>query len=693
MGSSLSKPLRLVKNCWRARKSSPLPTATIQQDSYNQQASQELNTVLHEPNTSQFAYHGGTTANPEIPNSLGFLSAPPLPTASLSPIGEERGVYGGETLAPGCLMASTTVPTEPQYGKPPTPLTPSVAATASVGKAPALQEELPPPINGDEPQDAEMLDDITARDIKRSLLWGKAIDSLQKKGLKGLGGGQVEAKAPVDSLIKQVQALRKEVDGKRISYQKADGQDVFIADQIFGQLNKYAFIGDIALQHNPDVAALVWAGFRLLLNIGSAYTENLARILSSLGYLSWVICCGAIYEHIYLHLEQRSIPALEKCLIKQYASILEYLLYAKNHLEQTTGVQIMKSLSSKLAEQLRIIQETEKETKMHADLVDKEAMGLERSKQDRSRTVFERHLRDIRGQLREVETTLSECHANIKRVGQLVDKQIRSTTLDWVSTTQYGKIHSEHYKRRADNTCLWLKTNRKFDNWVSSRSSSSVLWLRGNAGTGKTILASFAIELLKKALPTDGCVAYFYCSINHVDRSSPSSILRALLRQICIAYSHDRLPSVLEELKEKKERGSDDVLTVKESSDLIIELSRQLPSLWIVIDALDECDKDSREDLFDALKAIEHEGEGVRIFVTGRNQGDIIAYMKDYENYLIDPQDSLVDIELYVKSELDKLYKNPTKKGMVDDMKKQEDQILTALLKDIDGMYVSSIID
>jgi hypothetical protein len=205
----------------------------------------------------------------------------------------------------------------------------------------------------------------------------------------------------------------------------------------------------------------------------------------------------------------------------------------------------------------------------------------------------------------------------------------------------------------------------------------------------KTIDRSFAIELLKKnTLSTDACVAYFYCSIHDEERSSPSSILRALLRQVCLAYSLDGLPRALVELKEQKVRESTDILTVKESTDLIIELSRQLSGVWMVIDALDECHQSTRKDLFYALEAIEKGGRGIRIFVTGRNEGDIIAYMNDYEDYLIEPQDNLKDIQRYIKSELDALYKDPAKKSMVDEMKSREGEILKALQENVDGMYV-----
>lgn len=77
----------------------------------------------------------------------------------------------------------------------------------------------------------------------------------------------------MQSLLSDIKDLQQEVDSKRFKYKDAQGKDVFIADNIFGKLDKYAAIGDIAIQHNPDVVALVWAGFRLLLQVCLGY-EN-----------------------------------------------------------------------------------------------------------------------------------------------------------------------------------------------------------------------------------------------------------------------------------------------------------------------------------------------------------------------------------------------------------------------------------
>lgn len=123
-----------------------------------------------------------------------------------------------------------------------------------------------------------------------SVLWTEAIKRLpqqkdatvskqsdtavpQQKDTTEGGDEKSLLKHPMQSLLSDIKDLQQEVDSKRFKYKDAQGKDVFIADSIFGKLDKYAAIGDIAIQHNPDVVALVWAGFRLLLQVCLGY-EN-----------------------------------------------------------------------------------------------------------------------------------------------------------------------------------------------------------------------------------------------------------------------------------------------------------------------------------------------------------------------------------------------------------------------------------
>lgn len=56
-------------------------------------------------------------------------------------------------------------------------------------------------------------------------------------------------------------------------------------------------------------------------------------ILNSVGYLAWIICCGALYEDLYVKVDTKCSEEIRDCLVTQYVSILTYLSYANEHLK------------------------------------------------------------------------------------------------------------------------------------------------------------------------------------------------------------------------------------------------------------------------------------------------------------------------------------------------------------------------
>jgi hypothetical protein len=107
-----------------------------------------------------------------------------------------------------------------------------------------------------------------------------------------------------------------------------------------------------------------------------------------------------------------------------------------------------------------------------------------------------------------------------------------------------------------------------------------------------------------------------------------------------------------------------------------------------VIDALDECDKTSRSQLFGALKAVEKEGFGVRIFVTARSEGDIVRSMDvpGHENYCIEASHNTTDIEQYIRTEIRKLYDDITSGEATEKLSAGEERLVVALKNEAKGM-------
>jgi hypothetical protein len=151
-------------------------------------------------------------------------------------------------------------------------------------------------------------------------------------------------------------------------------------------------------------------------------------------------------------------------------------------------------------------------------------------------------------------------------------------------------------------------------------------------------------------------LAYFYCLYQEESRDSPESIMRALVKQMCLAYPGMNLPTPLLSLYEEREKTghSSGPPKLKESEDLIVKLSKGVWKTTIIIDALDECNPQTRGGLFNALKRIVSLASNIKIFVTARNDGDIDEKLRGFLNHYIHSVDNTEDINKFIDTEIER---------------------------------------
>lgn len=76
----------------------------------------------------------------------------------------------------------------------------------------------------------------------------------------------------------------------------------------------------------------------------------------------------------------------------------------------------------------------------------------------------------------------------------------------------------------------------------------------------------------------------------------------------------------------------------------------------IVIDALDECDPNTRDELLQVLQTVLSESTSlVKIFVSSRDDGDIKCQLEEYPNLTISSSNNFSDIRAFVTFETEKL--------------------------------------
>ncbi|KAF2085015.1 hypothetical protein K490DRAFT_47935, partial [Saccharata proteae CBS 121410] len=123
--------------------------------------------------------------------------------------------------------------------------------------------------------------------------------------------------------------------------------------------------------------------------------------------------------------------------------------------------------------------------------------------------------------------------------------------------------------------------------------------------------------------------AYFYCKKNPAEpeRSNPDEILRCLLKQLCASTSKEPI------------RG---------------EILENDPAV-IIVDALDECDQVRRHELLEALDSIIQDSTNLtKVFVSSRDDGDIVRRLQRSNNVFVHAENNSADILRFINVELEK---------------------------------------
>lgn len=186
-------------------------------------------------------------------------------------------------------------------------------------------------------------------------------------------------------------------------------------------------------------------------------------------------------------------------------------------------------------------------------------------------------------------------------------------------------------------------------------------------------------------------IASFYCvrSTAEPERADPDEILRSILKQLSSPSPDLRIREpVVKAYKEKMEEAKEhnpEKLMLDETVEVILALLETNPAI-IIIDALDECDPDRRHELFEALDTIIQQSASlVKVFVSSRDDGDIVCRLTLSLNVFIGTSDNEADIKCFVRTEVARAIKKKRLiKGIISEQLK--DRIVETLIDGAHGM-------
>lgn len=502
-------------------------------------------------------------------------------------------------------------------------------------------------------------------------LWASALENLPKSDrqqlafhngqdrLEILSDLQVLTESAKEQCIKKRWRFRKRHDGETIVL-----RDIF--NKMVVWIDMFKQVGDTVMQYDPGHAALPWAGVRFILQVAVGDIVKFDFVVEGAEAIARMIGRYAIFEDIYLRQTSKASMELESALIRLYSTILSYQSKAKSFFDQSSPKRILRSA---------FVTEDEFES-----LATK--MELEQSNVDRCAAILDAENQNkISNSLEVLSIVQNEKHAGLMELlhtidgpilrmnSQLsviedhLDKSKRYEILRWISAQPYLEHHEQISKNALSGTGKWLLEDPTYAEWHKG-STSSLLWLHGKVGAGKSTLVSIVVEdgVRRFEAGQSPPPVYFYCSRNAAEpeRSDPAAILSSIVRQLsCAEPGLPLLPPVIEKYEKKGQGFNSRGLRIEESCELITKLIEHYPMTTMIIDALDECDPEKRDILLDAIEGLlQNSSLGLlKVFLSSRDDQDIVCTLREYPNLDLVSSRNSADIEAFVREETDKLVK------------------------------------
>ncbi|KAJ5419757.1 uncharacterized protein N7487_003307 [Penicillium crustosum] len=538
------------------------------------------------------------------------------------------------------------------------------------------------------PQMALVVDDAHNDDakMKPKNLWDEAFLSLspdEQAHLKAiLGDGQVSSMfTKPDFASLKVDVQRKQDQCEEKSWKLSFGDHVIVVKDFAAKSATWLQkLGDLVIPFAPTAASAPWGLIKGVLQIPISYDHQMLALLGTMDEVFKVVYHGQIYEMLYTPERTRDdvLQTLQTELHGIYKSALELIAYTQKQLSGGTLKNIVEAIASPdSADGLLSTLKARHVGLSHA---------AQLCESWRSGEVDDRLLDGLRA----ISEPMVRFEENFQTYFDEMESAKMIQILEAISSIPYTTHHQEYQEKRTTDTCNWLLEDEGFRAWESSRSSGA-FWLWGTAGTGKSFLTSKVIDHLQENLegtPNHERLAFFYCrrTQGEEERSRPLSVLQSFLRQLaCHLDKPELMQSGLVEAFDKvqKHKGS---FNRSICEPLLEESFKIYPCTTLVIDALDECDSASRDELIEFLgRVIPGASMRVKIFISSRPDDDIKRKFGTGQNIGVLSDRSRGDMRLFIDQRLQSMMKTNHA------IEKSKNKISERLFSKCDGITQESI--
>ncbi|KAK4232878.1 hypothetical protein C8A03DRAFT_39469, partial [Achaetomium macrosporum] len=411
---------------------------------------------------------------------------------------------------------------------------------------------------------------------------------------------------------------------------------------------------DLAVQSVPQ-AALPWAGvcvgLQILRNPAQATKSNLAGIAHVISRMEWYC---ALTEHL---LNKNNVAAgkdiqavlrqLERSIVELYRALLQYQMKSVCSYYRNQGFVFLRGMLN--------LDDWDGDLKLVTDAEATVQNDAAQSFQEQTKTSLGKLVEHAEG----MERRLGDIHQDIRDFISL-QKDARRDDVEAACRRDLRVVDPQHDMQRIekskddllDDAYKWILRTPEyaaFTNWNDSgsdRPPRRLLWIKGHAGTGKTMLMIGLIhQLSHQPVALSPALSFFFCQGTDTALNNATAVLRSLIWLLLLQQ-----PCLISHLLQKYKESGADLFKDQNAFIALSEAFRnmlkdpQLSPVYFAVDALDECAQ-GRLDLIRLISTSLNLSQKVRWLLSSRPEVDLLAELKDPGTNSPDASKSLVELD------------------------------------------------
>ena len=393
---------------------------------------------------------------------------------------------------------------------------------------------------------------------------------------------------------------------------------------------------------------VVRAGF-FAIAAGCAVAAGFAAAASSV--MDWYC---ALTEHL---LNKNNVAAgkdfqavlrqLENSIVDLYRALLQYQMKSVCSYYRNQGLVFLRGMLN--------VDDWDGDLKLVTDAETTIQNDAAQSFQEQTKTSLGKLVEHAEG----MERRLGDIHQDIRDFISL-QKDARRDDVEAACRRDLRVVDPQHDMERIekskdellDDAYKWILRTPEyaaFTNWDDSRSDRPprrLLWIKGHAGTGKTMLMIGLIrQLLHQPVALSPALSFFFCQGTDTALNNATAVLRSLIWLFLLQQ-----PYLISHLLQKYKESGADLFRDQNAFIALSEAFRnmlkdpQLSPVYLAVDVLDECAQ-GRSGLIHLISTSLTLSQNVKWLISSRPEVDLLATLKDRGTNSLDASNSLVELD------------------------------------------------